>query len=766
MKVITRSGQTEEVRFDLITDKIKKLADSNPLWGKKLDIDPAFIAQNICSLIYDGITTTELDEFSANFAATMFKVNPDYLTLASRIVVNNHHKNTSSSFVECVTNLYVVNLVTYEFYKLVIENSEELEKMVISGRDYNMTFFGFKTLQSSYLLKSNGKILERPQYLFMRVAIQIHKDNLNLVKKVYDSISNKYYTHATPTLFNSGTLYPQLSSCFLLGTEDSVSGIYKTASDMAEISKFAGGIGGHFSNIRAKDSHISKTNGKSNGLMPLLRVLNNISRHINQGGKRNGSFAIYIEPWHPDIFDFLDAKKNNGAEEMRARDLFYGLWIPDLFMKRVEKDEMWSLMCPNECKGLCDTYGEEFENLYLEYEVNGLYRKQIKASELWERIINCQIETGSPYMLYKDSINKKSNQKNYGMIKSSNLCTEIVQYSDSKETAVCNLASLCLPSFIEDGVFNFDLFGEKTKELVVNLNNIIDINAYPTPESKLSNMKHRPMGIGVQGLADVFMILKLPYDSEEARKLNRDIFECMYYNALTMSCELSKIHGPYETFHGSPASQGILQFDMWDVKPRKYTLDLWELLKTEIKNFGIRNSLLIAPMPTASTAQIMGNNESFEPYTSNIYTRAVLSGNYVLLNNHLVKELRERNLFTKDIIEKIMLEKGSIQNLNVPKDIKDIYKTAWELPQKCLLNMAIDRGPFIDQSQSLNLFVNPPQQKVIHSIHMYGWKNGLKTGSYYIRTKSVLENQNFSTEVSKEKNTKESKFKDCVMCSG
>ena len=766
MKVITRSGQTEEVRFDLITEKIKKLADSDPLWGKKLDIDPVFIAQNICSLIYNGITTTELDEFSANFAATMFKVNPDYLTLASRIVVNNHHKNTSSSFVECVTNLYVVNLVTYEFYKLVIENSEELEKMVISGRDYNMTFFGFKTLQSSYLLKSNGKILERPQYLFMRVAIQIHKDNLNLVKKVYDSISNKYYTHATPTLFNSGTLYPQLSSCFLLGTEDSVSGIYKTASDMAEISKFAGGIGGHFSNIRAKDSHISKTNGKSNGLMPLLRVLNNISRHINQGGKRNGSFAIYIEPWHPDIFDFLDAKKNNGAEEMRARDLFYGLWIPDLFMKRVEKDEMWSLMCPNECKGLCDTYGEEFENLYLEYEVNGLYRKQIKASELWERIINCQIETGSPYMLYKDSINKKSNQKNYGMIKSSNLCTEIVQYSDSKETAVCNLASLCLPSFIEDGVFNFDLFGEKTKELVVNLNNIIDINAYPTPESKLSNMKHRPMGIGVQGLADVFMILKLPYDSEDARKLNRDIFECMYYNALTMSCELSKIHGPYETFQGSPASQGILQFDMWDAKPQKYTLDLWELLKTEIKNFGIRNSLLIAPMPTASTAQIMGNNESFEPYTSNIYTRAVLSGNYVLLNNHLVKELRERNLFTKDIIEKIMLEKGSIQNLNVPKDIKDIYKTAWELPQKCLLNMAIDRGPFIDQSQSLNLFVNPPQQKVIHSIHMYGWKNGLKTGSYYIRTKSVLENQNFSTEVSKEKNTKESKFKDCVMCSG
>jgi ribonucleoside-diphosphate reductase alpha subunit len=767
MKVVTRSGQTEDVKFDLITDKIKKLSEFNEMWGKKLEIDPVFISQNICTRIYNGISTTELDEFSANFAATMFKSDPDYLILASRISVNNHHKNTSDSFVECVKKLYEANLVTYEFYNIVICNSEELEKIVNSGRDYNITFFGFKTLQSSYLLKYNSKVLERPQYLFMRVAIQIHGNNIDLVKRVYDSISNKYYTHATPTLFNSGTLYPQLSSCFLLGTEDSVSGIYKTASDMAQISKFAGGIGGHFSNIRAKDSHITKTNGKSNGLMPLLRVLNNISRHINQGGKRNGSFAIYIEPWHPDIYDFLDAKKNNGAEEMRARDLFYGLWIPDLFMKRVEKDEMWSLMCPNDCKGLSDSYGEEFENLYLEYEINGIYRKQIRAVELWERIINSQIETGSPYMLYKDSINKKSNQKHYGVIKSSNLCTEIVQYSDSKETAVCNLASLCLPSYLENGVFNFELLGEKIKELVVNLNNIIDINAYPTPESKLSNMKHRPMGIGVQGLADVFMILKLPYDSVEARNLNRDIFECMYYNALVMSCELSKIHGYYETFPGSPASQGILQFDMWDIKPQKYSIAAWEKLKNEIKINGLRNSLLIAPMPTASTAQIMGNNESFEPYTSNIYTRAVLSGNYVLLNNHLVKELRARNLFTKDIIEKIMLEKGSVQNLNLPKDIKDVYKTAWELPQKCLLNMAIDRGSFIDQSQSLNLFVNPPQQKVIHSIHMYGWKNGLKTGSYYIRTKSALENQNFSTEVSKEKNNSQldSKSKECLMCS-
>jgi len=763
MKVITRSGATEDVRFDTITDKIKKLSEYSEIWGKKLETDPVFVSQNICSLIYNGISTTELDEFAANFSATMFKNDPDYLILASRIVVNNHHKNTNNSFVKCVDELYHAKLVTDEFFEIVRDNSEELEKIVVSNRDYNLTFFGFKTLQSSYLLKYNNKIIERPQYMFMRVAIQIHKNNIELVKKVYDSISNKYYTHATPTLFNSGTNYPQLSSCFLLGTEDSVSGIYKSASDMAQISKFAGGIGCHFSNVRSKDSHISKTNGKSNGLMPLLRVFNNISRHINQGGKRNGSFAIYIEPWHPDIFDFLDAKKNNGAEEMRARDLFYGLWIPDLFMKRVERDEMWSLMCPNECKGLCDTYGDEFENLYTEYEKNGLYRKQIRSVELWERIINCQIETGSPYMLYKDSINKKSNQRHYGIIKSSNLCTEIVQYSDSKETAVCNLASLCLPSYVENGIFNFELLGEKIKELVVNLNSIIDVNAYPTPEAKLSNIKHRPMGIGVQGLADVFMILKIPYDSNEARDLNKQIFECMYYNALVMSCELSKIYGFYETFPGSPTSNGVLQFDMWDVKPTKYSIDTWDKLKNEIKTYGLRNSLLIAPMPTASTAQIMGNNESFEPYTSNIYTRAVLSGNYVMLNNHLVKELRDRNLFTKDIIEKIMLERGSVQNLNIPKDIKDIYKTAWELPQKCLLNMAIDRGPFIDQSQSLNLFVHPPQQKVIHSIHMYGWKNGLKTGSYYIRTKSVLENQNFSTEVSKEKSG--SKFKDCEMCS-
>ena len=597
----------------------------------------------------------------------------------------------------------------------------------------------------------------------MRVALSIHRNDLEMAKKVYDSLSNKYYTHATPTLFNAGTNYQQLSSCFLLGTEDSVEGLYKTAADMAQISKWAGGIGVHISNVRAKDSYINKTGGKSNGIMPLLKVYNNISRHINQSGKRNGSFAIYIEPWHADIYDFLDAKKNNGADDMRARDLFYALWIPDLFMERVSEDGMWSLMCPNECEKLSDTWGSEFEELYKMYETKGKFRKQIKAKTLWEKIINTQIETGSPYILYKDAVNRKSNQKHYGIIKSSNLCTEIVEYSDSKETAVCNLASLCLPSFLKDGEFDFDLLGEKTQELVVNLNNIIDINHYPTPESKFSNNLHRPIGIGIQGLADVFMMLKIPYESEAARKLNKDVFECIYYNSLIMSNIMATKYGHYDTFPGSPTSHGILQFDLWNTKPEFYSKEKWDTLKDAIKKTGLRNSLLVAPMPTASTAQIMGNNESFEPYTSNLYTRAVLSGNYIIINQHLINELRSRNLFTKELVEKIMLNKGSIQNLSLPDDLKQIYKTSWEISQKKILDLAADRGAFICQSQSLNLFVNPPQPKIIHSILMYGWKSGLKTGSYYIRTKSILENQNFTTEVSKEN---KSDPKECLMCSG
>lgn len=761
MKVVTRSGNKEDVRFDLITAKIKELSENLDL-GSKLNTDPVFVAQNICSLIYDGITTSELDDFAATFSATLFKNDPDYLILASRIAINNHHKNTHSSFEFVMEKLNKAGIISDNFMEIVYRNSLEIEKMLDYSRDYSISYFGFKTLQNAYLLKNQGQILERPQHLFMRVALAIHGDDMNMVKNVYNSMSNKYYTHATPTLFNAGTNYQQMSSCFLLGTEDSVEGLYKTASDMAQISKWAGGIGVHISNVRAKDSYINKTGGKSNGIMPLLKVYNNISRHINQSGKRNGSFAVYIEPWHADIYDFLDAKKNNGADDMRARDLFYALWIPDLFMKRVKNNEMWSLMCPNECKNLQDTWGEEFETLYTSYESQGKFRKQINAKTLWEKIINTQIETGSPYILYKDTINRKSNQKNYGMIKSSNLCTEIVEYSDSKETAVCNLASLCLPTYVKGGKFNFELLGEKTQELVMNLNNIIDINHYPTPESKFSNNLHRPIGIGVQGLADVFMILKMPYESDAAKELNRNIFECIYYNALIMSNKLAHNKGSYSTFEGSPASKGILQFDMWNVTPKYYSNELWNDLKELIKGSGLRNSLLVAPMPTASTAQIMGNNESFEPYTSNLYTRAVLSGNYIIINKHLINELRQRNLFTKELIEKIMLNKGSVQSLELPEDIKQIYKTSWEMSQKKILEQAADRGAYICQSQSLNLFVNPPQPKVIHSILMHGWAIGLKTGSYYIRTKSILENQNFSTDASKEKNTDP---KECLMCS-
>ena len=760
MKVITRSGKSEDVRFDFITAKLSNLSKEHKL-GRKLNIDPVFIAQNICTLIYDGITTSELDDFSASFSATLFKNDPDYLILASRIAINNHHKNTLCSFYETMQEFYKQSIISEKFFRDVEKNKIFIEETIDYDRDYKLTYFGFKTLRGGYLL-NNGTVYERPQDLFMRVAVTIHGDDVENIKNTYDSLSLMYYTHATPTLFNAGTNHQQLSSCFLLGTDDSVEGLYKTASDMAQISKWAGGIGLHISNVRAKDSHINKTGGKSNGLMPLLRVYNNISRHINQSGKRNGSFAMYIEPWHPDIFDFLDAKKNNGAEEMRARDLFYGLWIPDLFMKRVEKNQMWSLMCPNDCPNLCDTWGDEFEELYIKYEHDGKFRKQISAKNLWEKIINSQIETGSPYILYKDAVNKKSNQKNYGMIKSSNLCTEIVEYSDPNETAVCNLASLCLPTFITSSAeFDYELLGKKTRELVVNLNNIININRYPTPESMYSNMKHRPIGIGVQGFADALMKMRISYDSDAARKVNKNIFECIYYNSLIESNNLSKKDGPYETFKGSPTSEGILQFDMWGKTPEYISNEKWDSLRQDIIKFGLRNSLLVAPMPTASTAQIMGNNESFEPYTSNLYTRAVLSGNYIIVNQHLIDELRSRNLYTKELVEQIMLDKGSVQGLNLPKDIKDIYKTAWELPQKSLLTLAIERGPFIDQSQSLNLFVNPPQPKIIHSIHMYGWKNGLKTGSYYIRTKSILENQNYTTDFSKEKQAP----KDCIMCS-
>lgn len=836
MKVIKRNGEESEVEFDEITRKIKNLATKSP----KLQIDSAKLAMEVISLIYDGITTSELDEFTASTSASMSLYNPDYEELASRLIINNHHKNTCDSF--CETMNILNQYISDDILKICEKNKEIIDSLLDYSRDYLITYFGFNTLIKSYLLKINKKSVERPQHLFMRVAICIHgninfdEECINKVKNTYDLLSSKYFTHATPTLFNAGTKYPQMSSCYLIGTEDSVHGIYKTISDVAMISKWAGGVGVHISNIRSSGSIISKTNGESQGIIPMLKVYNDTARYINQSSKRNGSFAIYIEPWHADVFTFLEAKKNNGAEELRARDLFYALWIPDIFMQRVREQGKWSLMCPNECPGLNECYGEEFNKLYEKYENEGRYKKQIDIIELWNAIINSQIETGTPYMCYKDQVNYKSNQKNIGLIKSSNLCVEVNLFSDSNETAVCNLASICLPKFVEykitksDNItvyskdnclycdlakkllsdyniqyceillnnnkerldfyekytndeedilvntmpqifhndkriggytdlvkyledskqFNFQKLGEVTQTIVENLDIIIDKNYYPTNEAKVSNMKHRPIGIGVQGLADVFMGMNLSFTCEYAKKLNKDIFETIYYHALKKSCELSKEKGPYETFNGSPTSKGILQFDLWNKNPEKYSLEKWNFLKHEIQEFGLRNSTLIALMPTASTAQIMGNNESFEPYTSNIYTRRVLAGEFVLINKHLIKYLKSNNLFSKDIIDSIIFQKGSVQGLNISKEAKEIFKTVWEISQKSLLEMSADRSPYICQSQSFNVFIEKADPKIINSVHLYGHSLGLKTGSYYIRTKPALNTQNFSMDYLKE----------------
>lgn len=768
MKVIKRNGESAEVRFDQITDRLKFLASENP-WGRQLDIDAPMIAQKVCSSIYNGISTSELDEYTANVCANKLLENLDYEILASRISINNHQKNTSLYFSDIIQKLWNCKkrpLISEEIKSIVEENKEEVDKIIVPERDYLLNYFGFKTLHKGYLLKIDDKTVERPQHLFLRVAFGIHGNNLEKVKETYNSLSLKYYTHATPTLFNAGTQFPQMSSCFLIGTEDSVTGIFKTISDVAMISKWAGGVGVHISNIRAKDSYISKTGGKSDGIMPMLKVYNDTARYINQSGKRNGSFAMYLEPWHADIFTFLDAKKNNGAEELRARDLFYAMWIPDLFMKRVTNKGKWSLMCPCECPGLTDSHSEEFEKLYEKYESEGKYRKQINALELFNAIINSQIETGTPYMLYKDSVNRKSNQSNIGIIKSSNLCCEITEFSNSKETAVCNLASLCLPSFIRDREINYQLLGEKVEELVYNLNMIIDRNHYPTEESKLSNMKHRPIGIGIQGLADVFMSLNLPFTSKDARKINKTIFETIYYHALKKSNELSQTNGPYETFDGSPASQGILQFDMWSVTPERFSTEEWSILKTKIKDFGLRNSLLVAPMPTASTAQIMGNNESFEPYTTNIYSRRVLAGEFIVINKFLVDKLKEENLFNKETIDTIIYHRGSVKYTQLSDTTKEVFKTAWEISQKALIEMSAERAPYICQSQSLNLFVEKVDPKIISSAHLYSWKLGLKTGSYYIRTKPVTNSQNFTIDPALEKKLREeAESKECLMCS-
>jgi ribonucleoside-diphosphate reductase alpha chain len=742
MHVIKRDGRKESVKFDKITARIKKLC-----YGLNPIVDPTKVTVRVIEGLYDGVTTSELDNLAAEVAATMTVTHPDYALLASRIAVSNLHKNTKKSFSATMTDLYnyvdpktgeKASLLADDVYKVIEENAEELDSQIIYDRDFSYDFFGFKTLERSYLLKTNNRVAERPQHMLMRVSIGIHKDDIPEAIKTYNLMSEKWFTHATPTLFNAGTPKPQMSSCFLLSMQDdSIDGIYNTLKQCAKISQSAGGIGLSIHNVRATGSYIKGTNGTSNGIVPMLKVFNDTARYVDQGGgKRKGSFALYIEPWHADVFDFLELKKNHGKEEQRARDLFYALWTPDLFMKRVEEDGDWTLMCPNECPGLYDSYGEEFEKLYVKYEEEKRGRKTIKARELWNAIMESQIETGTPYMLYKDACNEKSNQKNLGTIRSSNLCTEIVEYTSKDEVAVCNLASLALPKFVIDGKFDHQKLFDVTYQVTKNLNKIIDNNYYPVPEARNSNMRHRPIGIGVQGLADALILLRLPFDSEEAQAVNREIFETLYYASMTASKDLAKEHGPYETYEGSPVSQGIFQYDMWNVTPS----DRWEwdILKEEVSKYGVRNSLLLAPMPTASTSQILGNNECFEPYTSNIYTRRVLSGEFIVVNKHLLRDLTKLGLWNDELKNKLMAANGSVQNIDeVPANLKELYKTIWEIKQKAIIDMAADRGAYICQSQSLNLFIENPNFAKLTSMHFYGWKKGLKTGMYYLRTKAA-----------------------------
>ena len=751
MYVVKRDGRRESVKFDKITARIKKLCYGlNPL------VTPEKVAMKVIEGLYDGVTTSELDNLAAEVAATNTITHPDYALLASRIAVSNLHKNTKKSFSDTVKDLYEysdpktnekASLISDEVYSLIMKNSDVLDSTIIYDRDFRYDFFGFKTLERSYLLKLNGQVVERPQQMLMRVAMGIHKDDIDSAIETYNYMSEGWFTHATPTLFNSGTPKPQMSSCFLLTTkEDSISGIYDTLKQCAQISQSAGGIGLSIHDIRATGSYIKGTNGTSNGIVPMLRVFNDTARYVDQGGgRRKGSFAIYIEPWHADIFDFLDLKKNHGKEEQRARDLFYSLWIPDLFMKRVEENGDWTLMCPNECPGLSDKYGKKFERLYKKYESEGRGRKTIKAQELWFKILESQIETGTPYMLYKDAANEKSNQKNLGTIKSSNLCTEIIEYTAPDEVAVCNLASIALPKFVVDGKFDHEKLFNVTYRVTKNLDRVIDANYYPVPEARNSNMRHRPIGIGVQGLADAFILMRQPFDSPEAKQLNKEIFETIYYAAVTASKDLAIQNGPYETWKGSPISKGVFQFDMWKVKPT----DRWEwdLLREEVKKHGVRNSLLLAPMPTASTAQILGNNECFEPYTSNIYTRRVLSGEFIIVNKHLLRDLVKLGIWNDRLKNKLMASNGSIQNIDeIPENIKVLYKTAWEISQKEILDMAADRGAYIDQSQSLNIFMENANFAKLTSMHFYGWKAGLKTGMYYLRTKSATDAIKFTLD--------------------
>lgn len=787
MRVLKRNGENEEVSFDKVLNRIKKISDN-------LDVNVFDIAQKVCTRIYDNVRTSELDELAAHICSSMITEHPDYGTLAARIIVSNHQKNTSPSFSETINILYnnvdvhgeKNPLVSEELYEVVMKNKEKLNSYIVYQRDYLFDYFGFKTLERAYLMKVSGVVIERPQHLFMRVAIGIHGYDMREALQTYDLMSSKYFVHATPTLFNSGTPRPQLSSCFLLHmNDDSITGIYESLKECAMISKYAGGIGLHIHNVRAKGSRIRGTNGISSGIVPMLRVFNNTARYVDQAGRRAGSIAMYLEPWHADIEPFLEMKKNHGSEEERARDLFYALWIPDLFMQRVKDNGIWTLMCPDECPGLSDVYGDEFVKLYEQYEADGRYKKQVKAQELWWQILQSQIEQGVPYLLFKDAANKKSNQQNLGTIKSSNLCSEILEFTSPDEIAVCNLASIALASYVERDAegkpyYNFEKLHDVAKVITKNLNKVIDVNFYPVEKARTSNLRHRPIGIGVQGLADTFVMMRYPFDSPEAMTLNRHIFETIYHGAMESSMEISKkradlirqygneqlsydeLHdrlalnehdvingnypGAYSSFQGSPASKGLFQFDLWGVTPDSGMYD-WDKLKADVKEHGIRNSLLLAPMPTASTSQILGFNECFEPFTSNLYTRKTLAGDFIIINKYLITDLVSLGLWNKDMKNQIIINEGSIQNIEgIPDDLKKLYKTAWDLKQKVLIDQSADRGAYVCQSQSLNLFIEDADFKKLSSMHFYSWQKGLKTGIYYLRTRAKAQAQKFTID--------------------
>ena len=767
MRVTKRDGQLMTVEFDKILRRLKILGNE-----AGIKINYTALAMKVIDQLFDGISTAKIDELSAEQCASMASIHYDYNTLAGRIVVSNHHKNTNPSFREVMTDLYNFidkrgkpsPLVSDELYKVVCDDTDgELDKLCDFSRDYLIDYFGFRTLERAYLMKVDGKTVERPQHMWLRVAIGIHGTDLASAKETYEYMSRKYFTHATPTLFNAGTPHPQLSSCFLQAMEsDSIDGIYNTLKECALISKWAGGIGMHIHNVRASGSHIRGTNGQSNGIVPMLKVFNNTAKYVDQGGgRRNGSFAIYLEPWHADVEMFLQMRKNHGDEELKARDLFYAMWIPDLFMERIKENGKWTLMCPDECPGLADVYGDDFLALYTKYEADGKGRNTVNARDLWFQILDAQMETGTPYILFKDACNKKSNQKNVGTIKSSNLCTEIVEYSDENETAVCNLASIALPAFVSaDGVMDYEELHKVAKIVTNNLNRVIDVNYYPTPKTQRSNLRHRPVGIGVQGLADVFMLMGIPFHSDEAKLTNKRIFETIYHAALEKSCELAQRDGPYETFAGSPASKGILQFDMWNVDPTNDRYD-WTALKQQIMTHGIRNSLLMAPMPTASTSQILGYNECIEPITSNIYNRRTMAGEFILTNKYLMSDLLKLDLWNEKIKNNIIANNGSVQHIEtIPQEIRDKYKTVWELPMKHLIDMSADRGAFICQSQSLNLWLEDPNYNTLTSMHFYSWSKGLKTGIYYLRRRARHQAQKFTIEPER----KQSAGGECEMC--